>query len=118
MTQARSREVIATRLYDKLGALYGVAQADSLYQRLSALLDAVREIESAVPRDSLAVSERDVMLITYGDHVRRHGETPLFTLWDTLNRLGLPVNSVHILPFYPYTSDDGFSVVDYFQVDP
>jgi glucosylglycerate phosphorylase len=118
MTQARSREVIATRLHDKLAALYGVAQADSLYQRLSTLLDTLRGIESPVPRDSLAVSERDVMLITYGDHVRRIGEKPLFTLWDTLNRLGMPINSVHVLPFYPYTSDDGFSVVDYFQVDP
>jgi glucosylglycerate phosphorylase len=118
MTQARSREVIATRLYDKLAALYGVAQADALYQRLSALLDTVRGTESPVPRDALAVSERDVMLITYGDHVRRDGEKPLFTLWDTLNRLRLPINSIHMLPFYPYTSDDGFSVVNYFQVDP
>jgi sucrose phosphorylase len=28
------------------------------------------------------------------------------------------VNGVHLLPFYPYSSDDGFSVIDYKQVNP
>ncbi|MEO0779537.1 MAG: alpha-amylase family glycosyl hydrolase, partial [Bacteroidota bacterium] len=28
------------------------------------------------------------------------------------------INSVHLLPFYPYSSDDGFSVVDYYRVNP
>ena len=28
------------------------------------------------------------------------------------------INTIHILPFYPYSSDDGFSVIDYKKVDP
>jgi sucrose phosphorylase len=28
------------------------------------------------------------------------------------------VTIVHILPFFPYSSDDGFSVIDYFGVNP
>jgi sucrose phosphorylase len=28
------------------------------------------------------------------------------------------VSGVHILPFFPYTSDDGFSVIDYTKIDP
>ena len=28
------------------------------------------------------------------------------------------INNVHILPFFPWTSDDGFSVVDYREIDP
>jgi len=28
------------------------------------------------------------------------------------------VSGVHILPFFPYTSDDGFSVTDYEKVNP
>ncbi|MBK9613828.1 hypothetical protein [Candidatus Amarobacter glycogenicus] len=28
------------------------------------------------------------------------------------------VNTIHLLPFYPYSSDDGFSVIDYWAVDP
>ena len=34
------------------------------------------------------------------------------------NHLKGVINSVHILPFYPYSSDDGFSVVNYSAVDP
>ena len=31
-------------------------------------------------------------------------------------RLKGAVSAIHILPFYPWTSDDGFSVVDYREV--
>jgi sucrose phosphorylase len=63
-------------------------------------------------------SEKDVMLSCYGDHVQQEGEMPLFTLHRFLQEFALnSVNRVHILPFYPYTSDDGFSVVDYYQVN-
>ncbi len=27
------------------------------------------------------------------------------------------VNTIHILPFYPYSSDDGFAVIDYKKVN-
>jgi len=65
------------------------------------------------------LSELDTVLITYGDQVRRSGEAPLRTLHAFLcTHLREAVNTVHLLPFYPYTSDDGFSVVDYHKVDP
>jgi sucrose phosphorylase len=73
-------------------------------------------------RDSRAQrwDERDVVMITYGDQISRDGETPLQTLNSLLVETGLNqlINTVHILPFCPYTSDDGFSVVDYRAVDP
>ena len=60
----------------------------------------------------------DVMLITYADMVRREGERPLVTLRDFVQRRTKGVFSVvHILPFYPWSSDDGFSVIDYRAVD-
>ena len=70
--------------------------------------------------------ERDVVLITYGDQIRRpdrHCRTdlpPLQALKSFLedHRLSELINTVHILPFCPYSSDDGFSVIDYRQVDP
>lgn len=65
-------------------------------------------------------SERDVVLITYADQVRQEGVSPLqsqrqFLLDHSLQEV---ISCVHLLPFCPYTSDDGFSVVDYLQVDP
>lgn len=62
-------------------------------------------------------SERDVMLITYGDSLIRGGEAPLRTLLGFLReQLADTVSGVHILPFYPFSSDDGFSVIDYVAV--
>ena len=66
-----------------------------------------------------SLDEKDVVLITYGDQFREKGRRNLGSLYDFLhNELDATINWVHILPFYPYSSDDGFSVIDYRQVDP
>ena len=63
-------------------------------------------------------SERDVLLITYGDSVIDGVHKPLALLHDFLLRyMKGVVNGVHILPFFPWTSDDGFAVTDYRKVD-
>jgi sucrose phosphorylase len=59
------------------------------------------------------------LLITYGDQVEQTGEPPLHTLDAFLKKhLGGVISGVHLLPFYPYSSDDGFAVRDFFAVDP
>ena len=65
------------------------------------------------------VTQSDVCLITYGDAFYRNGEMPL----ETLNQFYSDylkdfINIIHILPMYPYSSDDGFSVIDFRTVDP
>jgi len=62
--------------------------------------------------------ESDNILITYGDSIVSEGEKPLKTLHRFLNDyLSDTVSGVHILPFFPYSSDDGFSVMDYLSVN-
>ncbi|XZE51569.1 sugar phosphorylase [Planctomycetaceae bacterium SH139] len=66
-------------------------------------------------------SERDCVLITYADQIRQPAAgSPLQALCQFLldYQLTSCFSSVHLLPFCPWTSDDGFSVVDYLQVDP
>lgn len=63
---------------------------------------------------------RDVVMITYADQIRESGKSPLdaqrqFLLDHNLDEL---IRCVHLLPFCPSTSDDGFSVADYLAVDP
>ena len=64
-------------------------------------------------------SQSDVVLITYADQVRAEGRTPLQAQLDFLldHSLDEVIQCVHLLPFCPYTSDDGFSVVDYLAVE-
>ncbi|MFT4939984.1 MAG: sucrose phosphorylase [Paraglaciecola sp.] len=65
-----------------------------------------------------AWDQTDVVLITYGDSLEQIGVNPLETLHQFLNKYcAHTINSVHILPFFPYSSDDGFSVIDYSSVN-
>ena len=66
--------------------------------------------------------ESDVILITYADSLVDHNQNPdqkpLQTLHKFLHEeLDDAVTAVHILPFFPYSSDDGFSVMDYLAVN-
>lgn len=64
-------------------------------------------------------SPEDAVLITYGNSLLDGSHKPLDLLHDfLLDRMQGVVNSVHILPFFPYTSDDGFAVTDFRKVDP
>jgi sucrose phosphorylase len=59
------------------------------------------------------------VLITYADQIRETDKAPLQTLAGFCRtRLSGTISAIHILPFYPWTSDDGFSVKDYFAVAP
>lgn len=62
--------------------------------------------------------QTDIVLITYGNSVKKEGEAPLKTLHRFLNNeISGYINGVHILPFFPYCSDDGFAVMDYYEVN-
>jgi len=64
-------------------------------------------------------SERDALVITYGNSIVDGAHKPLDLLRDFLHsHLAGVINGVHILPFFPYTSDDGFAVTDYRAVNP
>ncbi|WOI33203.1 sugar phosphorylase [Tritonibacter scottomollicae] len=64
-------------------------------------------------------SERDALLIAYGNSLVDGSHKPLDLLHDfLLTHMQGVVDGVHILPFFPYTSDDGFAVTDYRKVNP
>jgi glycosidase len=105
------------RIRELLVRLYGHDAGGSVLERLTRTLENfdVRVLKTR----SGGLDQRDTILITYPDQVRREGESPLAVLarFCRAHFLGT-ITGVHILPFYPWTSDDGFSVVDYRQVDP
>ncbi len=63
-------------------------------------------------------SQNNVIMITYGDSICAPNEKPLVTLDRCLAYLQDTITGVHILPFCPYSSDDGFAIIDYLQVNP
>jgi len=87
------------------------------------LRDLVQKYAARIPPlaggNPAGLTERDALLITYADQVSEPGTPPLRTLADFADRhLTGVVSGIHILPFYPWSSDDGFSVKDFFSVAP
>ncbi len=103
-------------LLGHLEFLYG-SDAPAVLDDLQRVMHSFEGRIAARPPQPL--TEKDAVLITYGDMVTDAGRTPLGSLGDFLEgNVADVVNTVHILPFYPYSSDDGFSVIDYLEVDP
>jgi sucrose phosphorylase len=111
-----TRSEIIRRFLCHFEALYG-EDAEACLQRLRMIFGRYGIGDEPILPTS-GWSERDVFLITYADMIRREGEPHLQVLKRFCDqRLDGVVNTVHILPFFPYSSDDGFSVIDYRRVD-
>ena len=117
---------VRDRMLGRLRFLYGDSAADAVLPELERILqvhqahkppEMLEKEKTYDPRERF--SEQDMILITYGDIVKGSGKTPLSTLHDFVNTYNRgAVNTLHILPFFPYSSDRGFAVVDHKLVDP
>src|SRR2546421_7110854 len=106
-----------TAIESQLRLLYGEKSAQRFYPKLRERILKTIRARNVRPakRSGLSLTERDVLLITYGDQVQEPGVPPLKTLAGFLtDRLRGVVSGVHLLPFYPYSSDDGFAIKDFF----
>lgn len=100
---------------EAIGSLYP-EDVDSVMAGIDAISERYR---NQVKPGSRRLSMRDCIMITYGDSFHDDRGTPLDCLRRfTCERFGDLISAVHLLPCFPYTSDDGFSVKDYYQIDP
>jgi glucosylglycerate phosphorylase len=100
----------------QLAILYGEAKA---LQVLPRLLEVLHHYRGRIPTPAEpALTERDSILITYADQLFAPEQPPLQTLAEFCRiYLDGVVSTIHILPFFPSSSDDGFSVKNYRHVD-
>jgi len=108
---------LKSRLETMLTVVYPALDCEALTGELLATMELGQNAEPP-PAHENHWDEGDVLLITYADTVQRAGEKPLVTLKHFLDDcLRDSINAVHILPFFPYSSDDGFAVMDYLAVN-
>ena len=107
-------------LEPRIAPLLSMIYPDADQAVLRQILDlAERYAERLSTRQVRPPTHATACLITYGDAIRRPGETPLHTLDEVLRKhVGAVITDVHLLPMFPWTSDDGFAVVDYREVNP
>ena len=101
---------------ESLNSIYSKEDSANAYEKTLALINKYKQKVESAP---YYLTQKDIILITYGDQVFHSGETALSTLFSFLNEYVRDIiNTVHILPFYPHSSDDGFSIVNYKGVCP
>jgi len=111
-------EQLILRIETHLTVIYGEDGHEGLGNRLIDAMQLREHFFDPVPFTN-HWSERDIAVITYGDSILPSEGSPLAELTRFLrNRLDDAVSIVHILPYFPWTSDDGFAVSDYDRVNP
>lgn len=109
------------KLIRQLEVIYDGIDISKSYECLSDELLQIMRLDKEIKEvkcHSNLWDEADITLITYGDSVVSEEQAPLATLKQFLDSYMSPsINNVHILPFFPYSSDDGFSVIDYSSVN-
>jgi len=110
------------RIHQLLGEIYDPAGATDCGGRIAAALEAFRQSPcppGRAPEES-GLTERDALLIAYADQVHEPDASPLESLrrFARAVRLQDVITGIHLLPFYPWSSDDGFAVKDLLAVAP
>ena len=116
----------ANRIYEKLKILYGEKKAKNSYKEIRRLLKVYYAHKTSEMLDweedfdkKNRFSEKDAILITYGDLINENNQPPLETLSEISQKyFKSAFNTIHILPFFPYSSDRGFAILDFEEVDP
>jgi glycosidase len=103
-----------------LTELYGEKAGSACFTSLAALIERYALAGTSPAKlERSQITQHDSILITYVDQVLEAGTPPLRRLAVFCEQhLKSLVGGVHLLPFYPSSSDDGFSVIDYQWVDP
>lgn len=114
-------QALTQRVVSHVEAIYKGVDTEIDHQQLTAQLIAAAQLDSSQVDPVARLDywdQSDVAMITYADTVRKEGVPPLKVLHTFLDEFFKDtINIVHILPFFPFSSDDGFAVKDYLQVN-
>ncbi|QUM84660.1 sugar phosphorylase [Moritella sp. 28] len=119
--QLRQQQQLQQRVEQQISTIYADINLSVSIEVLAAELISTMRLTDQFHTPTPQInhwSQKDTILITYGDSIFNQDEKPLQTLHHFLHSYcANTINSVHILPFFPYSSDDGFSVIDYASVN-
>lgn len=95
---------------DHLNNIYGAAAAGPWIPKLRERIEAAKPV---MEKEANEIKPQNVILITYPDQI--NGAGPKLAAFEKFAGEYLEgiFDVIHFLPFCPYSSDDGFSVIDY-----
>ena len=110
------------RVLQHLNRIYAdVLEKKHIKQLSSSLLEHVIETQNDMPlhitEDGESWSQNTIVMITYADTIEDKNSLPINSINKFLKTYCADTfEIVHILPFFPSSSDKGFSVKDYYSV--
>ncbi|NIZ19166.1 sugar phosphorylase [Entomospira culicis] len=111
-----TKSTLIHALMEKLCFIYPQKTASNLQSMLE---EHLAQWDNLTIHKSEAISEKNIYLIAYADSIYTKDESPFLTLNRFLeDQTANTISDIHLLPFFPFTSDDGFSVVDYLAINP
>ena len=111
MRKDKFYEVVKSYLHSIYAKNLKEIEIDQISKKICSLF-----VNNKIPQKSLW-SEEDFFLITYADTIKKKKVKNLISLGNFLNKYCKEFSFVHVLPFFPYSSDDGFAVKDFKKVN-
>ncbi|MBA4812585.1 MAG: alpha-amylase [Acidimicrobiales bacterium] len=99
------------QICERLAGLYPGHDPEVIFESCTSIVGPYQS-----PSKKSRWSEKDAILICYPDQVVADGQAPLATLKTVLSEFGETFSLVHILPFFPSSSDGGFAVINHLEV--
>ncbi|MDX1574208.1 MAG: sugar phosphorylase [Methylophaga sp.] len=122
MNTATDMLPLQNNLRHHLDVIYGEIHDHDNLQQLTAELLELMGLSADQPLQAAQQNKwqaEDIAIISYGNSILKKDERPLQTLQRFARDFLQPYSNIlHILPFFPYCSDDGFAVKDFLAVDP
>ena len=110
------------RVYQHINRIYkGNLDTDAINQLSKNLFEHVVASEQYLPKHitepGTAWSESTSVLITYADTIADNNNLPIKSIHNFMKSYCSDIfDIVHILPFFPSSSDKGFAVMDYYAI--
>ena len=104
------------KITNDVNAIYSYILSSSEIKKLSN--DIIKLVKVKSNQKVRKIKETDILLITYADTFKEKKKKSFTVLNSFLEKfLKNSINIVHILPYYPSSSDGGFAVTNFFRID-
>ena len=99
-----------------ISELYGKKLSKEICKKIDKIINKYKN-KSILVKQRQPISENDVALICYADNIYLENRPTLQIMNIFFEKyLSNLISYIHFLPFYPYSSDDGFAVQDFFTI--
>ena len=107
------------KIRSKLNNIYKKSLSkNDIYKFLDEIIQIIKNFNKKNPKRKKNISEKTSLIICYGDSIYLNKKSSILLFKSFFQKkLKNYFNTIHFLPFYPSSSDSGFSVKDHYKIE-